>query len=608
LLRAVHARPADARAHRELGAYYLDSRGPFEALWELAVARELGGGSPGLTLRMGQALMQGRMPEAAVRLLTDARRNYPQLPTLAVALARTDLAVADPEAALETLLPSHNRNRNHHLDLPPHPTLGGDRLSQSGPLTSPEGLLVLAQAQVALGDLPAARAAARRGAGFVRSRLSGTPEAALAPYFGRLELACGDREAARAGLDQAARDQPGDEETQYYAGLAGAASDREAAMEHFQLAAQADPHSSRSRVAQARLLEAKSGQQERAVDLYREASAIAPSCVGAEEGLARMGAALKQPGEAIYHRARACQLQDRPDEAVRLYRQWGKLQPERWESVSRAAECFMDMSRYLDAAREVRSGLERFPENPELMSALAQLYLHTNNGPDAVRLCERWAPLEPASGRPEWVRGQLAAQALRNDEAIQWFEAAVQKQPTNGVYHATLGETLARTPAPERLRRARAELERATSLEPGMAGFHSQLGQVLEQLGDFEGARQAYLRALDGDSSEAEACRGVMRVARLLGGYPPQAGAGATSFFSRIEREIRDCARDERTAERDLSVHPRDGRARLARARARLRRGDLAKARNDLEIAAEQPEGADARLLLRCVERLLSVL
>ncbi len=358
---------------------------------------------------------------------------------------------------------------------------------------------------------------------------------------------------------------------------------------------------------QARLLEAKSGQQERAVDLYREALSIDASCVEAEEGLARMGAAVKRPGEAIYHRARACQLQDRPDEAVRLYRQWGKLQPERWESVFRAAECFMDMSRYLDAAREVRSGLERFPENPELMGALAQLYLHTNNGPDAVRLCERWAPLEPASGRPEWVRGQLAAQAVRNDEAIQWFEAAVKKQPTNGVYHATLGETLARTPAPERLRRARAELERATSLEPGMARFHSQLGQVLEQLGDFDGARQAYLRALDDDSSNSEACRGVMRVARRCG-YPPPVGAGATLFFSRIEREIRDCARDERTAERDLSVHPRDGRARMARARARLRRGDLTKARNDLEIAAEQPGGADARLLLRRVESLLSVL
>ena len=32
LLRAVQARPADARLHRDLGAYYLERRRPFEAL------------------------------------------------------------------------------------------------------------------------------------------------------------------------------------------------------------------------------------------------------------------------------------------------------------------------------------------------------------------------------------------------------------------------------------------------------------------------------------------------------------------------------------------------------------------------------------------------
>src|SRR5207244_13159507 len=138
-------------------------------------------------------------------------------------------------AAVYTSLPRHGRNLRCIRNL----NLRRDRLSQRKPLTSPGGLLVLALPRVALGDRRAARAAARRGEDFVRSRLSGTPEAALASDFGRLELACGDREAARAGLDQAARDQPGDEETQYYAGLADTASDREAAIEHFQLAAQA---------------------------------------------------------------------------------------------------------------------------------------------------------------------------------------------------------------------------------------------------------------------------------------------------------------------------------------------------------------------------------
>ena|SRR5438876_13295 len=68
------------------------------------------------------------------------------------------------------------------------------------------------------------------------------------------------------------------------------------------------------------------------------------------------------------------------------------------------------------------------------------------------------------------------------------------------------------------------------------------------------------------------------------------------------------CQRDERAAQRVLSLHPQDARARFAFARALLRRGKLPEARNQLQIAAEQPDGAEARPLLRRIDRLLSVL
>src|SRR5205823_13186031 len=113
---------------------------------------------------------------------------------------------------------------------------------------------------------------------------------------------------------------------------------------------------------------------------------------------------------------------------------------------------------------------------------------------------------------------------------------------------------------------------------------------------------QAFLRALDRESSDAEACRGLMRAARLLG------RPGAAVFFGRIEQELREDQRDERAARRVLSAHPRDARARLALARALLRRGKPLEARNHLQIAAEQPDGGGAPPALRRVERMLSVL
>jgi tetratricopeptide (TPR) repeat protein len=303
----------------------------------------------------------------------------------------------------------------------------------------------------------------------------------------------------------------------------------------------------------------------------------------------------------VYHQAHLCELKDRPDEALRLYRRWGELRPERWDSVLRAAECWMDMGRYLDAVHEVQRGLERYPDNPELFSHLAQLYIRTDSRPEAARLCDRWSLVDPTSGRPEWVRGQLAEKALRNDEAVRWYEAAVRKNPEFGTYHAALGAALASQPTPERLRRARAELEQATALDP-MALFHYQLGLVLQQLGDGEGARRAFLRALDRDSDRLDAYAGLMTVARRAG------RPGVTEFFTSLEQDARDRQRVETAARQNLSVHPRDARAQAALAQSLLRRGELAAARNHLAIAAEQPDGAGAQPLLRRVERLLSVL
>jgi tetratricopeptide (TPR) repeat protein len=573
LLRAVTERPADARAWEELTAYYLEGDRPFEALWELDSARESGTNDAAVMLRMSEALRRAGQPAAAIRLLTEARRRDPGGRSLALALAQTYLEMAEPEAALAAL--------------------------RRGPglRDSADALLAQARAHFALGNMPAARTAMRR----CRDLSSPLPSLAL----GRLALAMGDGAAAREDLAAAAASSPGDEAAQYHAGLAfaagGAAADRLKAIEYFKQATRADPRSARAGVALGRLLYEEAGQGERAAEIYRRALQMDSRCREAEEGLARVLTALQQPEQAVYHQARVFELTERPEEALHLYRRWGELQPERWDSVLRAAECLMDMQRYLEAAREVQRGLERYPNHPELYSHLAQLYIRTDSRPEAARLCDRWAPLDATSGRPEWVRGQLAFKALRFDEAVGWFEAATRKNPEMGVYHAELGATLARDPSPDRLRQARAALERAAGLDPTTALPHYQLALVLQQLGDAEGARQSFLRALNADSERLDAYRGLMAVARRLG------RSETASFFAELERAIRDRQREEAAARRNLSREPRDARRRLVLVRLLLRRGDLTGARNHLVLAAEQPDGAAARPLLQRVRRLLDV-
>jgi tetratricopeptide (TPR) repeat protein len=574
LLRAIEARPADARAREELATFYLDSDRPFDALWELAAARESAVNDVPLALRMSEALRRAALPEAAIRLLSEARREGPEAVSLALALAQAHLEVGEPEAALGALR------------------------GTPGLQDSAEGLLAQARAHFALGDLPAARTAMRR----CRALSSPPPSLAL----GRLALAMGDGAAARRDLEAAVQGSPADEAAYYYAGVAyasdGTAADRQTAIEQFKEATRVDPRMARAGVALGRLLFEDSGQWERAAGVYRQALSMDPRSVAAEEGLARVRSAQKQPEQAIYHQARVSELKERPEEALALYRRWGERRPERWDSVLRAAECLMDMQRFPEAAREVQRALKRFPDHPELYSHLAQLYLRTQNRPEAARLCDRWASLDATSGRPEWVRGQLAFQALRTDDAIRWFEAAVRKNPELGVFHTSLGEALAHEPTPDRLRRARAALERAVALDPGMALSHYQLGLVLQQLGEMEAARRSFLRALNGDGERLDAYRGLMAVARRLG------RTETALFFAGLERQVRDRQREENAVRRNLWQQPRDPQARRALARMLLRRADLAGARNHLEVAAEQPDGAAARSLLQRVRRLVDVL
>jgi tetratricopeptide (TPR) repeat protein len=245
----------------------------------------------------------------------------------------------------------------------------------------------------------------------------------------------------------------------------------------------------------------------------------------------------------------------------------------------------------------VEQGLRRYPDNPELYSHLAQIYLLLNARTDAARVCDRWAPRDTASGRPERVRGKLALGAHQTDAAVRWLGEAIRKNPDLAAFHADLAEALVREPTPERLALARTTLQRAIELEPGNASNYHQLGLVLQQLGDLEGARQVFLRSLSLDSTHVEPYASMVLLAQRL-----QRPATA-SLFARLERTVRDQQREETTRWARLWRQPRDPAARLAVAEALLRRGLLTRAQFHLQAAlAERPGWQPATTVLRRVQ------
>jgi tetratricopeptide (TPR) repeat protein len=573
LRQTVQARPADPTAHQELGAYQVAHGQPFEGLWELAAAHELGRDDVTLAVQMAAALQAAGLPEAAIAELTEARRRFPGQAELDLALARASLAIAKPDAAIPLLQQN--------------PALAG----------SPEGLLALGIACGAAGQEAEARAALER----CRARAGARPELRLA--LGRLALARGETRQAREDLETAVTGRPEDEETLYWAGMAYArgnsSQETTKAFDDLQRAIRAAPRKARAGYALGQLLYERQRKWEKAREIYRRATRIDPTFVEAEAGLARVTAALKLP-EAAYHEARVCEMTERPDEAIPFYRRWAALQPQRWDSVLRIAECWMDMQRNAEAAREVQQGLKRYPDNPELYSHLSQIYLLLNARTDAARVCDRWTPLDTASGRPERVRGKLALAARESDAAVRWLQEAIRKNPDLSAYHADLADALLLDPTPEHLAQARPALQRAIELDPVSAGYHQQLGLVLQQLGDLEGARQAFLRSLSLDSARVEPYAGLVAVAQRLK-HPATA-----ALFARMERTVRDQQREETTRSARLWRQPRDGEARLAVAEALLRRGLLTRAQFHLQAAlAQRPGWQPARSMLRRVQWLV---
>jgi tetratricopeptide (TPR) repeat protein len=590
LRQAVQARPSDAGAHQELGAQLVAQGRPFEGLWELATARELGGHNAALAVQMAAALQAAALPEAAIAQLTEARRRFPGQAELDLALARAYLAVARPEAAIALL------RQNTTL------------------AESPKGLLTLGIARGALapplqatafgGGAPGAGGEGSTRAALDRCRARAGVRADLRRVLGRLALAAGEIRQAREDLDAAARGRPEDEETLYWAGIAYTRGETPAettkAFEFLQRAIQAAPRKARAGCALGQLLYERQRKWEKAREIYRQALKIDPTFVEAEAGLARVTAALKLP-EALYHEARVREMTERPEEAISFYRRWGAQQPQRWDSVLRIAECWMDMQRHAQAAREVQQGLQRFPDHPELYSHLSQIYLLLNAQTDAARLCERWAPLDTTSGRPERVRAKLALRARETDAAVRWMGEAIRKNPDLAAYHADLAEALLLEPTPEHLALARAALQRAIDLEPGSAGYYQQLGLVLQQLGDLEGARQVLLRSLSLDSAHVEPYTSLVAVAQRL-----QRPAMA-ALFARLERVVRDQQREETVRWARLWRQPDDAEARLAAAEALMRRGLLTRAQFHLQAAlARRPGWQKAAARLRELQWLVS--
>jgi tetratricopeptide (TPR) repeat protein len=242
---------------------------------------------------------------------------------------------------------------------------------------------------------------------------------------------------------------------------------------------------------------------------------------------------------AVLYRAVAAERRERLDAAAADYRTVLAADPEEPEAhlgLARVARREGDLAR---ARAEAEACLAAAPGHAGALAVLADV-AEAAGDRDAATL--RWAQVAEASPRDRGARLALARlhrAAGRPGDARDQLEAA-RKLKEDPEVLAALVEA-ARAAGDERSELAAAE--RLTALDPSAAEWR-RIGEIRAAAGDWDGAEQAFRRALARDARDAGANAGLGRV-HLKRGQPQEAvqalrlaGEAAKADLAGLERRL----------------------------------------------------------------------
>jgi Flp pilus assembly protein TadD len=153
-----------------------------------------------------------------------------------------------------------------------------------------------------------------------------------------------------------------------------------------------------------------------------------------------------------------------------------------------------------------------------------------------------------------------------------------------------------------RLRRAASLLQQAVRLDPPSVSYRHDLGMVLQQLGDLEGARRQFLAALDRDPHHAPSYTGISQLCARL------RQPALARFFAPLVRAAQDHSREELRLARRIGQTPTRPEAHYAMAAFLIRTASFPGAQSHLERALElRPDYPEARAALARVKRAIDI-
>ena len=162
--------------------------------------------------------------------------------------------------------------------------------------------------------------------------------------------------------------------------------------------------------------------------------------------------------------------------------------------VLAAADAWQRLDQYGRAADVAKKGLERDPDDPELLFRLAASLERDKKLGESEAAFERLLKVRPDHAAGMNYLGYMWADRGENlPRALDLIRKAVDLEPSNGAYLDSLGWVYFRL---DKLEKAEESLVVASSLNPDDATVEEHLGDLWAKKGDLKRARESWKRAL----------------------------------------------------------------------------------------------------------------
>jgi serine/threonine-protein kinase len=251
---------------------------------------------------------------------------------------------------------------------------------------------------------------------------------------------------------------------------------------------------------------------------------------------------------ALFYLASALRWLDRPEEAVRAYRQVGRLLGGAEHPMLGAA--LIKAGRPDEAVAVLREIVRREPRDPEAQRWLGEALRAGGRPEEGVDHLREAVRLHPSDTSKHDQLGMALAAAGSLDEAIAAFEESLRINPRDALARCELGIALGGSGRPEAAITAFREVIR---IQPRQRLAHYNLGFTLQSLGRLEEAISSYEEAIRVNPGLVESHEQLGLARRDLGQFARAVASfrrardlravGPPALRARVERWLADCER-----------------------------------------------------------------